>query len=57
MVGPMVQRSNSPTPKGHLMNLVLDALGAEAIKVTLLSGQAPAAAQPFAFYAATGRVA
>ncbi len=53
----MVQRSNSPTPKGHLMNLVLDALGAEAIKVTLLSGQAPAAAQPFAFYAATGRVA
>lgn len=39
------------------MNLLLDALGAEAIKVTLVSGQAPATAQPFAFYAATGRVA
>ena len=39
------------------MNLVLDALGAEAIKVRLISGQAPATAQPFAFHAATGRVA
>ena len=51
--GPEVELTD---PEGHLMNPLLDALGAETITVTLAAGQAPVTAQPFAFYAATRRV-